>query len=118
MIELNHDDALKLLERVQDIINKSGKTEFDKALSFNAIKHEFDRVLHKPEEPEILAFEVIGEFGTSEIVFAPSKSKAKNNSNAYADGNAFFALRTKRRPELDQYAETGLPDDFNQLKAP
>ncbi|OMF47739.1 hypothetical protein [Paenibacillus amylolyticus] len=118
MIELNHDDALKLLSRVQDIIDKSGKTEFDRALSFNLINHEFEKALHKPEEPILLAFEVIGEYGTREIVFAPSKSKAKKDSDAYADGNAFFALRTKRRPELDQYAETGLPDDFDQLKAP
>ncbi|WP_339194646.1 hypothetical protein MKY95_23295 [Paenibacillus sp. FSL P4-0176] len=112
MIELNHDDALKLLERVQDIINKSGKTEFDKALSFNLIMHSFDKALHKPEEPKILAFEVTGDFGIREIVFATSKSKAKSNSDAYADGKAFCDLKTKRRPDLDQYAETGLPDDI------
>jgi len=115
---LSRDDALKLLERIQHLINSSEEDDFSKAISFNLIKIEFDKALHKPQEERMRAFEVITDLGKTEIVFAASKSKAKNESDAHSDGNTFFSLRVKRRPDLDQYVESGLPDNFDITKRP
>lgn len=49
-----------------------------------------------------------GEEAHHEIVFAESASKAKYASEAYSYGTPWTDISANRKPQFDQYAETGI----------
>ncbi|WP_052098091.1 hypothetical protein [Paenibacillus stellifer] len=49
-----------------------------------------------------------GEEAYHEIVFAESHSQAKYKSEAYSDGVPWTDISAARKPEFDQYSESGV----------
>lgn len=104
-IGLEHEEAMELLKRIQNIISKAGETEGSQVLAFNLIKSEVESTLNPPEEPEAVAYEVFNADGSSSIVYATSRSKAKYESDAYTNGLGYAEIRAIRRPDLDHLAD-------------
>lgn len=50
-----------------------------------------------------------GEEALNEIIFAETAAKAKYNSEAYSCGVPWTDIAAIRKPQFDQYAETGIP---------
>ncbi|OKP97797.1 hypothetical protein [Paenibacillus sp. P46E] len=113
-VKLGHIEALELIARIQRIINQAVDSDGAKVLAFNLISDEIKGATNVPvPEKLLLAYQVYGENGEdyNDIVFAPSRSKAKYESIAYLEhGTAYALIKALRRPDLDKYAQTGIPD--------